>query len=260
MIKLNDDKHISYDSSGLFRSSGKWIHPVRNIDTYVMIFVIKGNFRIFEEDSKYELHENDIFLLEPGKTHGGCEITDNDISYYWVHFHTNIELPLKIVTSDNTNSLKTMFSQLMHISNTPGYSENTYDIICGLIIEEVLFAVRQEKNIGSSLASEIKEYIRLNICKDITVGTIAAHFGYHENYIGKVFKNFYGTGMKQYIADMKLKKTQDYLLTTLYTVKEIAYMNGFKSENHFIKFFKYHTDMTPTEYRNIYINTHINNS
>lgn len=48
------------------------------------------------------------------------------------------------------------------------------------------------------------------------------------------------------------------LNTTLYTVNQISRQLSFKSENHFVKFFKYHTHITPSEYRNSYTNIHIN--
>lgn len=82
--------------------------------------------------------------------------------------------------------------------------------------------------------------------------------GYHENHISRVFKSAYSVGIKEYIADMRLENIKNLLSTTLYTIKQIAHMLSFKSENHLIKFFKYHMNMTPTEYRNTYVNTRIN--
>ena len=64
--------------------------------------------------------------------------------------------------------------------------------------------------------------------------------------------------LKAYITRRQVEYARNLLSTTLYTVGQIAAMLSFKSENHFIKFFKYHTKMTPSEYRNSYTGTHSN--
>lgn len=104
----------------------------------------------------------------------------------------------------------------------------------------------------------MKEYVNLNIEKDLTVRLVSEHFGYHENYISKVFKAAYGVLLSRYIVNQRLAYARALLNTTLYTVNQISRQLSFKSENHFVKFFKYHTHITPSEYRNSYTNIHIN--
>ena len=67
-----------------------------------------------------------------------------------------------------------------------------------------------------------------------------------------------GVGMKEYITSSKIKLASELLTTTLDSVKEISARLGFRSENNFIKFFKYHTMTTPAKYRSAHANTHIN--
>ncbi len=260
MLELNGEKRIEYVSSGLFRSIDEWCHPERKIDTYEVIFVVKGEVHIREEETEYIMQENELLLLEPSRVHAGTKTSVNEVSFYWFHFNTDAKIPWKKLKIDNAFSLKTMLSQLLHLTNTSGYSSESHDLICALLLEEIGFCAGSTVTSPTSLSAEIKEYIRLNLTNALTVKSVAKHFGYHENYIGQVFKSVNGIGMKQYIADIKIKKAKELLNTTLYTVKEIGYLLGFSGENNFIKFFKYHTGMTPTEHRNIYTNIHINNA
>lgn len=260
MLELNGKKRIEYVSSGLFRSVDMWCHPERIIDSFEVIFVLKGEVHIREEETEYALRENDLLLLEPSKLHVGTKTSADEVSFYWFHFNTDVEIPWKRLKIENAYSLKTMMSQLLHITNTAGYSSESHDLICALLLEEIGFCASGDITSPTSLSVEIKEYIRLNISKPLTVKGVAEHFGYHENYIGKIFKSVNGVGMKQYIADIKIKKAKELLNTTLYTVKEIGFLLGFSGENNFIKFFKYHSGLTPTEHRNIYTNIHINNA
>lgn len=261
MLFLDSDTLLQYISSGLFKSDGEWIHPKREIDSCEIIFITEGTAYICEDEKNFILSENDIFILEPNKIHFGFQPSTNPVSFFWLHFNTfgdNYNNLPKHFNISNSFHLKTLFSQLLHIANTPDYSNICPDLFTALIIEEVLFQNRTTMFSGSTLAVQIKEWIRININSDINVKKVAKHFGYHENYIGKIFRATYNIGIKEYITDSKLKNTKNLLSTTLYTIKQIAYATGFENENHFVKFFKYHSGMTPTEYRNIYTNTHIN--
>lgn len=262
MITLNTADSLLYVSSGLFKSVGDWIHPRRIIDTYEIIIMYEGTAFICEENTEFELHKNDILFLEPGKEHFGYKKSCDFVSFAWIHFEAygnHFKSLPKTTHIDDVFSLRTLVSQLLHAANTPNYRNTICDMLCALIAEEILFQSETEEIPGNALSVQIKEWIRTNINKNITVKQISEHFGYHENHINRVFKLSYNICIKKYITDYKIKVTKDILCNTLYTIKQIAYIYGFESENHFIKFFKYHTGMTPTEYRNTYTNTHINN-
>lgn len=263
MITLNCNSTLTYVSSGLFKSAGEWIHPKRSIDTYEIIIMYEGNAFICENACNFELKKNDILLLEPSKEHYGYKSSTDFVSFAWLHFNAVGEhfqaLP-KLIHSDDLFSLRTLISQLLHASNTPNCSSITSDMFCALIVEEILFLNKTTEIPGNTLAVQIKEWIRNNISKNITVQQIAEHFSYHKNHIARIFKNSYNISIKQYITSHRLKLAKDQLCNTLYNINQIALSCGFESENHFVKFFKYHSGVTPTEYRNIYINTHINNS
>ena len=252
---------IKYCSSGLFKSDRVWIHPKRIIDSYEIVFMEKGTAYIEENAIQYELNENDILILEPGKEHFGYKPSKNRVSFYWVHFYSenfNTDETGKYLHISEPFALKTLFVQLLHTANTPGYSPRCFDMFCALISEEILFRSKNASEQGSTLAVNIKEWIRININKNPTVKSVSEEFGYHENYISRVFKSSFGIGIKEYIIDTKIKNAKNLLNTTLYSVKQIAGITGYKDENLFIKFFIYHTGMTPTKYRNMYSNTHIN--
>ena len=258
MITLNSQKSIEYVSSGLFRSVGEWSHPERVIDTFELIFVLRGEVHICENETEYALSENSALLLLPNVPHKGTKNVTG-VSFYWMHFRC-YEIPdFKNTVIEDSELIKNMFSELLHIANTDGYSEDSLDLMCSLIIEELLYRHRRKAECSSTLVTEIREYIRLNIGRGVSVGTVADNFGYHANYLGRLFLKATGKGMKEYITEAKVERAKALLTTTLHSVKEISAVLGFRSENHFIKFFKYHTLTTPSKYRDSRSGTHINN-
>lgn len=69
------------------------------------------------------------------------------------------------------------------------------------------------------------------------------------NYFGELIKKETGKTAKDYIQLMILEKSKSYILETKYTLNEISTKLGFKYPQHFCRFFKKHTGITPNEFR-----------
>ena len=148
--------------------------------------------------------------------------------------------------------------QLLHYTNTPGFSSEIYDYIVRIIIETLTADNRTLSNGNAVLISDICEYVRNNIDKIIKVKDIADYFGYNESYLTRIFKEKYDVGIKEYINGEKIKYAKNLLMTTEYPVKKIGYLCGFDDDKEFLKFFKYHEELSPGQFRKGYFNTHIN--
>lgn len=256
MLKT-EEGFFDYVTMGEFHSEGDWIHPTRVIDTHELIFVTEGRVCINEDGNEYTLARNECILLEPHKQHGGREYSGMPTAFYWLHFGTDAEIPFKIYKGDEYHDIKYLLKKLLHMSKTPVYRKSAQDAAALLVFSELKSV--SEKTAGNSLANKIAEYIRINAGREITVREIAERYGYNVDYIGKLFKKSFGTGIKKYIAEERMKLARDCLLNTDLSVKEIAAQMGFEDENCFIKFFSYHDEISPARFRNSYFNIHMNN-
>lgn len=255
------NSHSSFISAGLFVSDGEWIHPTRIIDSYELIFVVKGTLYIEEGGSSYTLSENESIFLRPNIKHAGTKVTRDKVSFYWVHFIFSDSFP-SVKYSQNTyissnSNLKILFKQLLHYSNTPEYPKECSDSLLRLIIIEVLLN-KSISDSGNSVIKEIKEWIRINYDKNITMEDIELEFGYNKDYITRLFKKYYNTGIKKYINTVKMNKAKEFILSGAYPLKAIPQLLGIKDYNSFLKMFKYHEGVTPRQFRETYINIHIN--
>lgn len=261
MIYINKNEGFEYVSSGLFKSDGSWCHPRRIIDTYEIIFMYYGTAYICEGGIEYTLKQDDVLILSPGREHYGFCVSDESVSFAWLHYRTdcksykNISKHFKV---SNAAAPRALFSQLMHTANTPGHSGKSVDLYAALYTEEILRNEKAQDDALCYLAARIKDYVIYNSEKNLSVKSIAACFGYHENHIGRIFKSAYDLNLKDYICVQRITYACSMLGTTIYTVKQISQIMNFKNENNFVKFFKYHTELTPSEYRRAYINKKIN--
>ncbi|HEY5586574.1 MAG TPA: AraC family transcriptional regulator [Ruminiclostridium sp.] len=263
MIRVRENLDISYKFSGLFLTNEEWRHPKRKIDTYEIIYMLEGTAFIQEEGTLYILKKGDILILHPDRIHFGYKASSGNISFYWAHFETSdfsaLKLELDYFSATENYQFISLFKQLLHISNTPDYPSYSSDLLIALIINEISVAQNSLKNKSSKLINDVAEWTRINSDKKITVESIADYFGYNADYLSGLFKKTFGTGLKQYINSEKIKLAKNLLITSNYPIKQITNILNWGGENQFINYFKYHEGMSPTKYRNIYINTHFNN-
>lgn len=82
-------KPVEYISCGNLTSKGGFVHPRRNIDSFVLIIVIKGTLHICQNMSNFDVKEDEFILLFPNTLHYGYRPSSGELSYYWVHFYVH---------------------------------------------------------------------------------------------------------------------------------------------------------------------------
>lgn len=82
----------------------------------------------------------------------------------------------------------------------------------------------------------------------ISLSEVAARLYVSESYISRVFKKYLGITFTKYLVDLRLSHAVADL-NGAWSVTEVAYRNGFKSDNSFIDFFKKAYSCTPGKYR-----------
>lgn len=243
--------------AGKFVSQGRWIHPDRVINSHEVIFVVSGTVYITEGDTQYQLKKDDLLLLEPNRRHFGYKESVNT-SFFWVHFTggPQIEPGLKYQNIRESYNLSLLFKQLMHY-RAEATSSESLDYLTRLILIECFSTYKSEN--ANRIASEAAAWIKANRDVPLKVEQVSEHFGYNADYMSRVFKANYGKSVKEYIDSVKIDYIKQLLLTSDMTLTDIAGNLGFNDYKYFLKFFKYHEGLTPTQFLKTYPKTHINN-
>ncbi|WP_283680262.1 AraC family transcriptional regulator [Lentilactobacillus sp. Marseille-Q4993] len=154
-----------------------------------------------------------------------------------------------------------LFTELLDIAHRPGHKTatdySTMILICEIAAD---FQQQQKKDdIINTRVSQIKEWIRLNMNKELKVGDIANQFEVSQNYLSQSFHRETGITVKDYLNTLKLDKAKYLLLTTNLSIQEITDQSYFSDYKYFFRLFKKKNGMTPREYRNTFTNTFLNN-
>ena len=258
-MKIETAKYVS---GGQFTSRGEWSHPERSISSFELIVVTEGNVWIEEDGKEYTLEAGDIFLLEPDKLHFGSRVSQTRVSFYWFHFvdyrppeHTGIAKQMRL---EDPYAVSLLCRQLLYFASA-GFSGDVLHAALHTLLSEVEHQGGARDAEANTLVRRIREWIRINSDRALTVSDVSTHFGYNVDHLSRLFRMSYGHGLKSEIAEMKLRRVKQLLLESDLTLFQIADRVGISDYKLFLKFFKYHEGVTPSTFRKIYSDIHTNN-
>ena len=251
MLQINGTE-FSFSNIGLFESEGDWIHPTVTVETYELIYVVAGEVSLFEGERQYRLRAGEMLLLEARREHGGIARSTGYTSFYWLHFYTDRidSFPLQKQFTPPAHTKRNL-AELMHLQEM----DRT---VAELALARFLMELGVQDRYGNRTAHEIMEYIRINSHRALTALDIANRFGYSADHLSRILKREFGYDTKTAIVRKRLELIESLLINTDHSVKEIARQCGFEDENKFVKFFKYHESITPSQYRGKYFHVHMN--
>lgn len=252
VITVNDIS-IEFSNMGLFDSETPWIHPTTTINTHELILVVNGEVHIREGAENYHLKKGDLLRLDKHFEHGGIQPSYGHSSFYWLHFDCNDveKLGIPKLSSTDLPLTERAMKEIVHL-------QQQSKLLAELTFAKFLFTLSIPLERKNKLAFEIAEFIRIHRDKPLSVKTVAQRFGYTPEYLTRLLKKEFGEDMQTLILRRRIEYLEALLLNTDDSIQDISKTAGFDSANCFVKFFKYHTNVTPTNFRNQYFHLHMN--
>lgn len=111
---------------------------------------------------------------------------------------------------------------------------------------------KQERdNHKGKLYLDIRAFVEENYSDgELSVNSIADHFGVLPTYLSKVFKEMSGDKLSQYIHMVRLVHVKEMLFEDV-RLEDIAQECGFGSQRTFLRIFKQYEGVTPTQYKEL---------
>lgn len=275
---------VQFSSSGNLISEDGFMHPNRNIDTFVLIVVQKGVLHISQDGSEYHLGSNEFMLLFPNRPHFGTRPSEGPLSYYWAHFYITdpavqisdtYEPPYVPLHSAEALSptgdrialaehgtlpfpghSRLLFLQLMDLARRERYQATCKcHYMTSLLLIEVSEEVLQLHNIKEQeippRLMECVDWIQRNYHKPLTLEKIAGRFAYNPAYLTSLFSAHMGESIIGYTNRVRISAAKIMLADHALTIKTIADQCGFKDTKYFYRVFKKYEQTTPGEYRKV---------
>lgn len=98
-------------------------------------------------------------------------------------------------------------------------------------------------------AETMREYIRSNYMKEISMQDAARMMNYSDAYFCKLFKQCFDQNFTSYLTGFRVNEAKKLLREGKASVKDVGMQVGYYDSNYFAKVFKRITGMIPSEYR-----------
>lgn len=99
---------------------------------------------------------------------------------------------------------------------------------------------------------ETAEWIRLRCTEPLTLPQMAEQAGLSTYYFSRMFHEVMGRTPMEWLFECRLAAAKQMLMSTEWTIQQVAASAGFSQSSYFIARFRQHTGLTPLEYRRMY--------
>ncbi|ANS75260.1 hypothetical protein AWM70_12145 [Paenibacillus yonginensis] len=273
MFPLYWGKPYQFRMGGQFISDGHWSHMDRTIEDYELIIGVSGVVFLEADGLMYEVKAGDMLLLEPGVRHRGYRLSLPGVSFYWFHFlipneaksasgSPDSQIP-QYASCPNPGRIHILARQLLHSANGGNQIRAAGDYFLTSLLIELAEQLQNSSGLEAldPQLPKLLEWTRIHALEpDISVERIAVQMGYNKDYLSRMFKRRFGSGLLRHIHQLKLEAAKELLTGTPLHVKEVAAKVGIPDDKQFAKWFKRLEGVTPTEYRKAFTQTRLNNS
>ena len=175
-----------------------------------------------------------------------------------MHFTGDAHLLPQLLQQTEGSRTEILCRQLLHCAGAPGYPADCADCFVRILLMELFAQQSNGRDTVNALCASVEEWIRGNCIRPTKVSDVAAYFNFNPDYLNRVFRRYHPEGLKAYIDTNRTQRIRQDLVSTDLTLQQIAQKYGFQDYKYFLKYFRFHEGVTPTEFRNAYYKTHIN--
>ncbi|MCB2339260.1 AraC family transcriptional regulator [Clostridium estertheticum] len=274
---MNESEVIAIHKHDRFIKFDKHKH-----DYLEMMFVYSGKINQVIEGGKIVIEKGEILLLDMNVEHSieaagfddiainvlikkeffdwifMSQIADNDLISNFIveaiYGKNKFKQYIHFKTSENDKVCNFMIQILMEYYDKKNGMEIAIRAYMMLLFNELLrdykkyLTSEMVSKIDSTISTEILNYINKNY-KVITLKSMADHFSYNPDYIGKLVKKIIGKTLTELVKEKKIKQSEYLLHNTKMSVIDVITEVGYSNVSYFYRQFKDQVGVTPDEYR-----------
>lgn len=232
-----------------------FVHPRRKMNEHDFIYLLKGEWKIGQNERVYELKEDMLLILFAGNTHYGVSPCAKDTKT--MYFHVSIEEGDRYDEGDSSGigtcidlssnyGIKKLFEKVVNAKLSGE------DRKASLYFELLVFELAELRCKGnkSHFLQNIINVIHSYPEKFFTNSELAEMSNVSVKTAETKFKAEFGKTIHQYILDFKMEEAKSYFEKFVgISVKEVAYNLGFCDEYHFSKQFSKYVGVSPVAYK-----------
>ncbi len=231
----------------------------------ILIYCIKGRGWYEIGDKRYNVMQNQFFILPRGVAHSYGSHENDAWSIYWLHFggemdtffSKGFEQPTNIGTDNNrtTDQQEHLFEEIYRtLDNGFGYNNMMYATtslfhFLGLMkyVGEYTTQNLESRNLD---APELAiQFMQKNLQRKLTLADIASEVKLSVSYFSNLFKEKTGFSPLQYLNLLRIRKACHYLDFSNMRINQICPLIGIEDNLYFSRLFTKIMGISPSQYR-----------
>ncbi len=252
----------------------KPILPSRE-ESHTLIFVTYGSYKTKIGFKEYTVLPNHIVIYQAGAVFSTEQIS-KEVKGYTCHFHPDI-----LIGKFGNRSLISDF-EFLNVGTHPIVRvkqasmlaiQNVFERLCvefksdqrpnPIIVHSYLYSLLAEVKIlfgkdnlpgqsaSSQITSQFKKLAHENVKKNLKVSDFAELMNISPNHLNKSIKLVTSKTASEIYDEIKLIEIKFLLYQSKLSISEISYAMGYLDPSYFARFFKNHTSMSPSDFREL---------
>lgn len=228
--------------------------------THALFYLKKGSFWIEINGKKEIVSMGDCYIL-PDYIHYRRNVIE-PIEFVYVKFTSNpicpytMEIPLGKATF---NDKQRFISNITSLEGLLSKEDSLSAGYCEHLLLDILFQIYFENHPEHTLnenfvchdtdVNNAITYINKNLTEKILIDEICRNIGTNASTLNFKFRREFNLSIGQYIVRHRINKARKLLISTSYSVSEIAVRCGFQDVYYFSNVFKKMQGVSPSKYR-----------
>lgn len=241
-----------------------WSWVRSNLDDFDVWYVLSGEGEIHINQVRYEASQGTCCILRPGDYIEAYQNPDNRLILIYFHFRLYDLRVEDVVTDDSTlpprhNIVPERYwiEQFLHClleyaDKDDAYSEEMIHHLLKMIMTQLFYWKNKNNRTQSRhrhLMGTVVKHIERHIARPISHEELAHLVSLSPRYVSRLFKEYSGYSLKEYITKTRLERARKLLTETDKNVTQVAEALGYKDIYWFSNQFKQLYGTSPSNYK-----------
>ncbi len=274
---LKPEENINIHKNAVNEDCGEHIH-----DFIEMVYTLTGTASHFIDGVCYPVEKGDLLFINFKQTHSftvtgpmvyvNCliqpeflsdELVDSENAYDILALAAFEDLggpqssinPAAHFRGKDLLEIEAVIERMLAEFNEKSFGyKSILKAYTGVLLAKTFREMRLEDSGGifhqvNKITPEIIKYIEENFCEKISLTELAQKCFYNPSYFSRVFKDYYGKNLTEYIHEKRLNEAYRLLKESRLTVEAVCHAVGYSDKKQFYKLFKQYYGSTPNKIR-----------
>lgn len=257
--------------------SSKYVRVMHAHDDLVeLVLIYSGSSNYLIHDRKQAVKAGDLLIYNAGVVHDEMSCADSNLGFYCIGVG-GLRMPglkkdaviaeeqgYRFSTGEYFEEIRQLYEMMFqNLSNHEPDAERFCNSLMQALLSKVLTVVNMQTQGNDDdeidkldpdvLGKRIKNYIDEHYAESVSIETIGKALHMSPWYVSHVFKEMSGYSPIQYLLRRRIGEAQTLLISTDYSITEIAFRVGFDTQSYFNMQFTKNVGMPPMQFRKNYL-------